>query len=252
MEKNIHDGHRDRLRAKIRENGLRSLADHEKLEYLLYPFVPRRDTNPIAHELLQTFGTLKRVLDADVEDLAQVKGISKNAAIFLHALPDLFLSYSTEVPKTILNNTQEAARYAIQMIGKDPVERFFCFFLDEDGGVIKVKDFARGVKKAVAINREELVRLAVQCKAKILILAHNHPSGKPYPSKEDVVSTNRLAQSLRLVGIRLWDHIVVSKTESFSMCDHAMIESPLDFDKPIELLREDMFDWFDSVRNIKI
>ena len=238
MKSNVHEGHRDRLRAKIAEHGLPCLADHEKLEYLLYPFVPRRDTNPIAHELIQTFGSLKRVFEADVADLVQVKGVSRNAALFLHNLPSLFSGHCVEPPKRILNNTQDAARYAISVIGGERVERFVCFFLDDDGAVIKISDLASGAKKSVSIHREELARLAVQCKAKIVVLSHNHPSGELYPSREDVLSTNRLAQTLRTVGVRLWDHIIVSATDSFSMCDHALIEAPAEFESSVTFFRD--------------
>ena len=230
MKTNMHDGHRARLREKIEKFGIRVLADHEKLEYLLYPFVPRRDTNPIAHELIETFGSLNGVLDASVDELSKIKGVSKNAALFLHTLPELYV-YSAEAPKLILHNAEDASAYAIRRIGKLPTERFVCLFLGDKGKVLRICDLAEGSGNAVAVNREELVRLAIQCDAKIVILAHNHPSGDLYPSNADILSTNTLAQSLFFFGIRLWDHIIVSATDSFSMLNHGLIESSEEFKK---------------------
>ena len=230
MKKNVHDGHRDRLREKIEKFGIRVLADHEKLEYLLYPFVPRRDTNPLAHELLETFGSLNGVFEASVDELSNIKGVSKNAALFLHTLPELYVC-AAEAPKLILHNAEDASNYAIRRIGKCSTERFVCFFLGEKGKVLRICDLAEGKESSVSVNREELVRLAIQSDAKIVILAHNHPSGDLYPSEADILSTNNLAQSLFLFGIRLWDHIIVSSNDSFSMLNHGLIESGEEFKK---------------------
>ena len=237
MEKNLHEGHRERLRAKLETYGMQGLADHEKLEYLLFPFVPRRDTNPIAHDLIHTFGSFRQVLDAEIDDLAAVKGVSRNAALFLHLLPSLFNSYASEGAIKNLRNTRDAAEYAKGLIGNESNERLICFFLSGKGSLIKVCDIASGEENNVTVSRETVIRLAIQCKAKVLILSHNHPSGNLYPSQADIEATNELIRALSLVGIRIWDHIVVSGKDFLRMFEKGLLQLPPEDDSRDKRLR---------------
>lgn len=91
--KRVHDGHRDRMRERIRRSGLSTLQEHEMLEYILYAFVPRKDTNEIAHALIDRFGSFAGVLNADEKRLAEIAGMTENAALFLCNLPDVFRAY---------------------------------------------------------------------------------------------------------------------------------------------------------------
>ncbi len=224
----IHDGHRERLRSRVEKCGLESLEDHEKLEFLLYPFVPRRDTNPIAHELLTTFGSFRRVLDAGPEQLASVKGMTENAALFLHSLPDVFSTYMLSELATKLDGTIPCAEYLIARIGRKSEEHFLTMYLNDGCRLLKTEDSTSGKNRSVTVDRDKIVAGAVKCGAKYVVLGHNHPNGLIEPSAADVDATNRIVQALGIVNIALGDHIIVSGGEYYSMKVHGDIVDPVD------------------------
>lgn len=212
----IHDGHRERLRNRVKKYGFESLEDHEKLEFLLYPFTPRRDTNPIAHALLSAFGSFRNVLEADAEALAEVKGMTMNAALFLHTLPDVFSAFLLSEKEKRLLGPIECAEYFIARIGRKKEEHFLVVYLDDGGRIIKSEEF-KGEHKAVSINRDKIVKSAVKLGATYVVLGHNHPNGALRPSDDDRDSTNRIVQALGVVNIKLGDHLIVSGYEYYSM-----------------------------------
>ena len=235
----VHDGHRERIRNRIAKYGFESLEDHEKLEYLLYSFIPRRDTNPIAHELIYTFGSYKKVLDADVEQLASVKGMTENAALFLHLLPDVFSAYLTADKEKALPTPSACAEVVIARIGRKREEHSLVLYLDENCAVIK-SELSTGGKKAVAINREKVVSAAVQCRATYVVIGHNHPNGNLSPSDADIDVTNRIAQALGMVSVKLADHLIVSADGYHSMREHGEIVEAVDLSRPISQFAESL------------
>lgn len=223
----IHDGHRERLRSRIKRNGFESLEDHEKIEYLLYPFIPRRDTNPIAHELLRTFGSFKKVLDADASALAEVSGMTMNAALYLHTLPDAFSAYLLSEKETRLLGPKECAEYFIAKIGRRKEEHFLVVYLDEGGRILKAEEF-KGIRRSVSVDRDKIVQSAVKCGATYVVMGHNHPNGVPEPSDVDIEATNRIVQALGVVHIKLGDHLIVSGCEYYSMQTNGDMVDPVD------------------------
>jgi len=248
----LHSGHRERLRNKIRKFGLAGLEEHEQLEYMLYAYIPRKDTNPVAHELLLTFGSLHKVLDAKPEALASVRGMTENAALFLSSLPAFFTSYLQSEKLKRIENVQEVARYVMAEIGAKSEESFLMVCLDEKGYHIKTVSFSSEKKTAVHFEREKVVAAAVQCNAKIVVLAHNHPSGNLVPSESDIRSTNRIAQALQVVGIHLADHIIVADGEYYSMKAHGCMVEPVNLDHSPEKLAEDIFRWKEQVTELDL
>ena len=225
---NMHEGHRERLRNRVKKYGLESLEDHEKLEYLLFAFVPRRDTNPIAHELLRTFGSLKRVLDAEPVQLLSIKGMTENAALFLHSLPDMLSAYSLSERSSLLDGVLPCAEYIIAKIGSKNEEHFMVLYLNDGCHLIKADDNTSGKNKTVSVNRDKIVAEAVKCGAKYVVLGHNHPNGSITPSMADIDSTNRIVQALGVVNVILGDHLIVSGDEYYSMKVHGDIVDPVD------------------------
>ena len=223
----IHDGHRERLRNRVRKHGLESLEDHEKLEYLLYPFIPRRDTNPIAHELLETFGTFKQVLDAEASDLAAVKGMTENAAIYLHTLPEVMSAYILSEKGSRLHGTRDCAEYLIARIGGRKEEHFLVIYLEEGGRILMTEEISTNRRREVVVDRDRIVRNAVKYGAKYVVLGHNHPNGTIAPSEEDVEATNRIVQALGVVNIKLGDHLIVSGCEYYSMMVQGDLVDPI-------------------------
>ena len=248
----IHDGHRDRLRNKIRRFGFECLEDHEKLEYLLFSFVPRRDTNSIAHELLLTFGSYKKVLDADPELLASVKGMTENAALFLHLLPEAFSAYLlSEKEEASLMSPAACAEAVIGRIGRKKEEHFLILYLSESGKILKSEVFSHGQRRAVTIDRDKLVATAAKCRATYVVLGHNHPNGSLAPSDADIDSTNRIAQALGMAGIKLADHLIVSEYEYHSMRREGEIVDAVDLSRPISEFAEDLLRRESDVTRIK-
>ncbi len=223
----IHDGHRERLRNRIKKSGFESLEDHEKLEYLLYPFVPRRDTNPIAHELIRTFGSFKKVLEAETSALSEVYGMTENAALFLHTLPDVFSAYLLSEKETRLLGPKECAEYFIAKIGRRKEEHFLVVYLDK-GGRIKKAEEVKGISGSVSVDRDKIVQNAVKCGAVFVVMGHNHPNGVLEPSDADIEATNRIVQALGVVNIKLGDHLIVSGCEYYSMQANGDIVDPVD------------------------
>lgn len=234
----VHDGHRDRLRNRVRKYGIESLEDHEKLEYLLFPFIPRRDTNPIAHTLLSTFGSFKKVLDADVETLSAVKGMTENAALYLHSLPSVWSAYLLSEKDDRLTGPQACAEYLIARIGREKEEHFIILYLDDGCKLVKSEDLTSGKRRSVTIDRDAIVRNAVKCGAKYVVLGHNHPNGTLAPSEADIDATNRIVQALGIVNIVLGDHIIVSGVEYYSMKGEGDIVAPVDLSGSVSLFAE--------------
>lgn len=248
----MHDGHRERLRNKIRKYGFECLEDHEKLEYLLFSFVPRRDTNAIAHELLLTFGSYRKVLDADTELLASVKGMTENAALFLHLLPEAFNAYLlAEKEGENLTSPAACASAMIARIGRKKEEHFLIYYLSEAGKILKSEIFTHGERRSVSIDRDKLVATAAKCGATYVAMGHNHPNGSLLPSDADIDSTNRIAQALGMVGIRLADHLIVSEYEYHSMRREGEIVDAVDLCRPIGEFAEDLLRREKSVDAIK-
>ena len=247
----IHDGHRQRLRNKIKRFGFDCLEDHEKLEYLLFPFVPRRDTNPIAHALIDTFGSFKKVLDADLDLLIGIKGLSENAALFLHSLPDVFSSYMTAETELALNNSEQCAKVVIARIGGKPEEHFLVLYLNDAGRIILSETVTSSRGRSVTIDRDRLVTTAIKCRAAYVVIGHNHPSGKLVPSETDIDATNRIVQALGMVGVKLVDHIIVSRFDYFSMRENSQIVEPVSLAGVIDSFGEELIQRAHAIDRIK-
>ena len=248
----VHDGHRERLRNKIKRFGFDCLEDHEKLEYLLFSFIPRRDTNSIAHELLQTFGSYKKVLDADPEMLASVKGMTENAACFLHVLPDVLSAYLMSEKETeSLISPVACAKAMIVRIGRKSEECLLVFYLSETGALLKSEMHSGGGRRSVSFDRQKLVATAVKCRAAYVVIGHNHPNGSLVPSDADIDSTNRIAQALGMAGVKLADHLIVSEFDYHSMRSAGEIVDAVDLNRPIAEFAEDLLRRESSVLRVK-
>lgn len=247
----IHDGHRERLRNKIRKFGFECLEDHEKLEYLLFSFIPRRDTNAIAHELIATFGSYKKVLDSNPDLLLSVKGMTENAALFLSILPDAFSTYLLAEKETKLTTPVACAQEIIARIGRKREEYFLALYLDESCGILKAEIETSAKKKSVSINRDKLVATAVQCHASYVVLGHNHPNGDLTPSETDIDATNRIGQALGMVGIQLGDHIIVCENEYYSMKLHGEIVDPVNLNDSLNQFAQNLIRRENDVNRLK-
>ena len=217
----IHDGHRERLRDRYKENGLKGFNDINALELLLFYALPRKDTNPLAHELLNWFGSLQAVFSASVEELKDVPGISDSSAILIKLVPDICkLARITETSKGKgITDSSLASGFLIPRFMFEESEKVIMLSLDSAKKVKACTDISSGVVNSVDLNIRLIVETALKNKASSVILAHNHPDGDTSPSREDRETTTRIRDSLKLVDIPLVDHIIVSGNDYFSFCD---------------------------------
>ncbi len=219
MNKSVHEGHRARMRDRILKDGIESLQSHEVLEYVLYAFVPRKDTNEIAHELIEKFGTFSGVLDADYEQLMTVKGISEVTATFLTSLKGIFGYYQLDKAKAKkkVDTLKKVVDYMQGLIGYETKEKAYLLLTNNQSELITTKLLSSGTVDQVGIHVREISELALRYKATNVILCHNHPSGNVSPSVDDVGLTRSIYTALRMINIRLLDHIIISGNEYYSM-----------------------------------
>ncbi len=214
-----HDGHRQRLRERFMLEGLDHFNELQVLELLLFYAIPRQDTNPLAHQLLEQFGTLAQVLEAPVGELEKVPGIGKNAAAFLHLVRDAGRYYQINRTKQekILNTTEKYVQFLSSFFVGRRNETVFLLCLDAKCKLLCCKEVAEGSINSASISPRRIVEMALGVNATSVILAHNHPSGLAIPSGEDVHTTHRIAAALQTVEIVLADHVIVADGDSVSM-----------------------------------
>ena len=215
----IHDGHRQRMKNRFLQYGLDNFDDVNALELLLFFAAPRRDTNGLAHALLDRFGSLSAVLDASAEELQSVDGVGENAAALLGLIPAVSRRYMIgKTPDTLpVDDPASAGRYFLPRFMYEREEVVLALLLDARKKPILCRELGRGVVNAAEVSARKLAELCLERKASAVILAHNHPSGVALPSAEDETVTARLARALGLIGVELSDHIIVAGCEYVSM-----------------------------------
>ena len=214
----VHDGHRDRMRKRFLENELNGFADHEALELLLYYAIPRGDVNPLAHALLDRFGSLSGVFSAPVELLAQVKGVGTQTAVLLRLVPQIAQrARLTDLERELALNTRaRVGQYLLELFSRERNEAVYEICLDGKGKLLACRRLGEGSASAVNLDIRKVVQNAIVYAASSVILAHNHPSGVALPSQEDHAATLRVKAALEAIDVRLEDHIVVADHDFIS------------------------------------
>ena len=215
----IHDGHRQRLKERFLRSGLDSFTDVQVLELALFYCIPRKDTNPIAHALLEHFGSLSQVLEASVEELQNVPGIGENTATYLTMLPQIgrFYLVDRSQREVILPTIDKCGAYLVPYFFGRSTEAVFLLCLDAKCKVLCCREVGQGSVNSAGISVRKIVEIALGTNATTVVLAHNHPSGLALPSAEDIQTTRRVAAALRAVEVHLADHIVVADGDYVSM-----------------------------------
>ena len=215
----IHDGHRQRLKERFLRSGLDSFTDVQVLELALFYCIPRKDTNPIAHALLEHFGSLSQVLEASVEELQNVPGIGENTATYLTMLPQIgrFYLVDRSQREVILPTIDKCGAYLVPYFFGRGTESVFLLCLDAKCKVLCCREVGQGSVNSAGISVRKIVEIALGTNATTVVLAHNHPSGLALPSAEDIQTTRRVAAALKAVEVHLADHIVVADGDYVSM-----------------------------------
>lgn len=220
-----HVGHRARLRERWRNGGPAAFADHEWLELLLTYVLPRRDTKPLAKDLLERFGSFKGVLDASSDRRTAVPGMGETASLFLSLVRDTLERYLREEARAadLLNSPQAVVDYCRAALEGLPHEVFDVLYVSTKNRVIRRERLAEGTLDQAAVYPRRVVTAALAANAAGLIFVHNHPSGDPTPSLEDKRLTAQLTEAARTVGISVLDHLIIGNGRHFSFRDKGLI-----------------------------
>lgn len=215
----IHNGHRERLRERFRQEGMEHFTEVQALELLLFYVIPRRDTNEIAHNLLNRFGSFAQVLEAPVEQLAAVPGVGTNAATFLSMMMGISRYYdlSRARQNCCLLSNDECGQYLLPMFKGRRNEHVYMLYLDAKCRVLGCNEVGQGSVNFSSVPIRTIVEMALAMNATTVYIAHNHPSGVALPSVEDRACTLRLATALYAVDITLADHFVIAEDDYVSM-----------------------------------
>jgi len=211
-------GHRQRIKEKYEKSGIDGWLDYEVLELVLSYAVPRKDTKPIAKELLSRFKTINGVLDSDKKELQSIKEISGHTAFFLKLLKDVAILYAENGihNRNLLSSPQVVHDYLKASLKGAVDEEFKMLFLDSRNQLIAVETFKVGTVNRSVVYPRKVVERALYNHAVGVIIAHNHPSGALQPSQDDRGVTMAIKEALKTVDIALLDHIIIGNNEYYS------------------------------------
>ena len=206
------EGHRSRMRTRLLTAGPDALADHEMLEMLLFLALPRRDTKPVARLLLDRFGTFAATISAAPAALLAVEGVGEAgaAALKLAQAAALRLLRDEVREQPVLKDWGRLMDYLIAVLAREPVEQARVLFMDSKNRLLADEIQVRGTVNATTIYPREVVRRALELNATSILLVHNHPSGDPAASREDMAMTQTLQRAVAALGIVLTDHVIVA------------------------------------------
>ncbi|MFY8196224.1 DNA repair protein RadC [Novosphingobium sp. B1] len=218
-------GHRGRLRKRLMQGGEDALADHEVIEYLLMVARPRIDTKPIARSLIQRFGSLAGVLNADPQALAlhPNMGDTSAAALRIVGLAARRLARTVVREQPVLSNWQALLDYLHIDMAHLNVERVRVLYLNTQNMLILDHLVGDGTLDESPIYTREVVKKGLDVGAAAMILVHNHPSGSPKPSRADIQVTQKIMEASRLMGMTVHDHIVIGREGHVSLKAQGLI-----------------------------
>lgn len=217
-EKPGYIDHRRRIKEKYKSGGLKGWLDYEVLELALTYAIPRRDTKPLAKELLSRFKTINNVLDADWRELVKIKGISEHTALFLNFLKDATKLYLKQglVNKDLVSSPQAVYDYLKVSLKGQLDEEFKALFLNTQNQILAIETMQTGTVNKAVIYPRKIVERSLYHHAATVVIAHNHPSGSLAPSVEDKQVTGMIREALKVVEIDLLDHIIIGGDGYFS------------------------------------
>ena len=207
------EGHRNRMRARLLAAGPEALADHEMLEMILFIALPRRDTKPIARELLTRFRTFGGVIGAPETELRTVEGVGEagSAAIKLIQAAALRMMRHELAEQPVLATWDRLIDYLVGVMGHERTEQFRVLFLDGRNKLLADEVLGVGTINHAPVYPREVIRRCLELHATAVVLAHNHPSGEPTPSRDDVAMTTQIVKAAATMGIAVHDHIVIGR-----------------------------------------
>ena len=207
-------GHRKRLKEKFLKHGAERLADYELLELLLFLALPRRDVKPIAKALLKRFGSFAEVVSADAARLREVKGVGEATLVALKTVQAAAIKLTREqvIEKPLIGSWQALLDYCRAAMAYGKKEQFRILFLDKKNVLIADERQQEGTIDHTPVYPREVIKRALELGASAIIMVHNHPSGDPTPSRDDIEMTLEVMEAGKKLGIKLHDHLVIAKS----------------------------------------
>jgi DNA repair protein RadC len=217
--------HRSRLRARFRKAGADGMHDYELLELLLTYSIPRRDVKPAAKKLIEKFGSLSGVLDAEQKELEGVKGLGAMLASLIRLVKELYSTYLSEeiMERDVLSSPESVLNFVRVKLAGLTNEAFMVIYMNVKNEVIEHTLLYEGTVDNVAVYPRRVIESALSHHASGIILIHNHPSGNTMPSGEDRVLTQEIAQTANTLDIRVLDHLIVGKDGYFSFMENSLL-----------------------------
>ncbi|WP_407386286.1 RadC family protein [Ruminococcus sp.] len=225
MQKADHSGHRARMKKKLAEQGLDAFEPHEVLEIMLYYAIPQRNTNDIAKNLIDRFGSFSAVLDAPAEALRRA-GLTDHQILYLKMIPDITRMYLVDKyhnPRKVMDYEHISSYIIDKFVGYEEREHVLLILMDTKGKEVFSGIISRGDFCSASLSFREIVTLALNYGAVSAFIAHSHPSGQALPSKEDVLVTRDLKDALKAVGVNLLDHFIVADHDCVSLAESGVI-----------------------------
>lgn len=218
-------GHRRRLRGKFLKSGFEGFHDYEIVELLLTLAQPMKDCKPMAKAALRKFGSSRAVLEAYAKELSEVKGLGPNNIFGLRLARDIARRYLAEriEGKDFLQSSQEVMDYLKVSLRDRSREVFMVIYLNGRNQIMSMEEVFEGTLTTSVVYPREVVKQALNHEAAALIFVHNHPSGNPQPSKDDLEITKKLKDAVSTIDVSIHDHIIIAGDETYSFADHGLI-----------------------------
>ncbi|MBQ4599019.1 MAG: RadC family protein [Clostridia bacterium] len=210
-KKSIHSGHRQRLKERFLRDGLDGFEKHNMLELLLFYTIPQKDTNPIAHALLDRFGSLGGVFSASVDELCTVSGVSEHTATLIKLIPEMWRNVACEIrPDVRYDSVNKLGRLMIDRLSGLTVETIILVLMDNSWHILEIIKLGEGSVNQVRMDTRKLIEHAIRTNAAMALLAHNHPNGTLVASPEDLVTTTAVAAAFQTIRVEFLEHLLVA------------------------------------------
>ncbi len=215
----LHEGHRLRLKNRFLESGLENFEDHNILEFLLFYSIPRKDTNEIAHQLLEHFGSFKNVFDADFEELIKVDGIKESSATLIKLISNIARKYALNKYEDgyKFNTAEKIGEYFLDKYIGETREIVYVMLLNNSLELLNVIKIHEGSVNSAMVSPRKIMDLVVKYNASMVVLAHNHPGGSAVPSPEDVQTTYSLLSAFNAFDVKILEHYVISNNDYYTI-----------------------------------
>lgn len=220
----IHKGHRERLKSQYVQNGINTMTEVQQLELLLFYAIPQKDTNPIAHNLLNKFGSIKDVLSASIKDLQEVEGVKLSTATYLKLISNMTTAINMPKEGELVSSSAAAKEYCKKFYTAVKLEQFHVVCLSKNNKVLGTKMIKSGTTDQITVDIRDITEFAMSVNCNRIIVSHNHPVGKAAMSDEDCRFTYSLICSCLLNSIEVLDHIIVGDGKAVSLYEMNIIE----------------------------